>query len=148
MRDMKTIRTNATRLSFETLTVLLIFALAATAQTPSQKPVRYDAGTISGLKARNIGSATMSGRIAAVDAVDENGKITAFVGSASGGVWKSINGGITYTPVFYNQDVRSIGAVTRGSGWGAANRGRAIASPWAMVSTNPLTMVRTGPTWD
>ncbi|HEY6969420.1 MAG TPA: sialidase [Candidatus Angelobacter sp.] len=74
--------------------------------------MKYDSGTISGLPARNIGSATMSGRIAAIDAVDENGKLTVFVGSASGGVWKSINGATTYRPVFDKEDVQSIGAVT------------------------------------
>jgi photosystem II stability/assembly factor-like uncharacterized protein len=109
---MKTIHIDVTKLSFEILTVFLLFALTASGQTPSQKPVKYDAGTISGLTARNIGSATMSGRIAAVDAVDENGKLTVFVGSASGGVWKSINGGTTFKAVFDKQDVQSIGAVT------------------------------------
>jgi photosystem II stability/assembly factor-like uncharacterized protein len=64
-----------------------------------------------GLPARNIGSATMSGRIAAVDAIEENGRITVFVGAASGGVWKSLNGGTTYKPVFDREDVQSIGAV-------------------------------------
>ena len=54
----------------------------------------------------------MSGRVAAVDAVDENGKITVFVGAASGGVWKSINGATTFKPVFDKQKVQSIGAVT------------------------------------
>src|SRR6202162_3608042 len=82
--------------------------LQAAAQAP---PYRYDAATVSGLPARNIGSATMSGRIAAVDAVEENGRITVFVGAASGGVWKSVNGGTTYKPVFDREDVQSIGAV-------------------------------------
>jgi len=77
----------------------------------AQQPVKFDAATISGLPARNIGSATMSGRIAAVDAVNENGRITVFAGSASGGVWKSINGGTTFKPVFDRQAVQSIGAV-------------------------------------
>ena len=54
----------------------------------------------------------MSGRIAAIDAVDENGKVTVFVGSASGGVWKSINGATTFRPVFDKQDIQSIGAIT------------------------------------
>ena len=61
---------------------------------------------------RNIGSATMSGRIAAVAAVNENGRLTVFVGAASGGVWKSVNGGTTFKPVFDRQSVQSIGAVT------------------------------------
>jgi len=85
--------------------LLLAGSLAA------QRPVRYDAGVISGLPARNIGSAAMSGRISAVDAVNGAGGFTVFVGSASGGVWKSVNGGTTFKPVFDNPDVQSIGAV-------------------------------------
>src|ERR1700691_4608633 len=78
----------------------------------AQAPYRYDSATISGLPARNIGSATMSGRIAALDAVEEDGRITVFVGAASGGVWKSVNGGTTYKSVFDRENVQSIGAVT------------------------------------
>src|ERR1035438_8558003 len=77
----------------------------------AQAPYRFDAATVSGLPARNIGSATMSGRIAALDAIDEKGRITVFVGAASGGVWKSVNGGTTFKPVFDREDVQSIGAV-------------------------------------
>ncbi|MGA2048013.1 MAG: glycosyl hydrolase [Terracidiphilus sp.] len=78
----------------------------------AQASYRFDAATVSGLPARNIGSATMSGRIAALDGVEEDGRITVFVGAASGGVWKSVNGGTTYKPVFDREDVQSIGAVT------------------------------------
>jgi len=81
------------------------------AGTLSAQPIRYDSGTISGLPARNIGSAMMSGRIAAVAAVNENGRVTVFAGSASGGVWKSINGGTTFKPVFDSASALSIGAV-------------------------------------
>ena len=56
-----------------------------------------------GLPARNIGSAEMSGRIAAVAAVNDGGRLTVFAGSASGGVWKSVNGGTTFKPVFDNE---------------------------------------------
>ena len=71
-----------------------------------------DAEAIAGLGARNIGSATMSGRIAALDAVHEGNRLTIYVGAASGGVWKSTNGGTTFKPVFDKQPVQSIGAVT------------------------------------
>ena len=66
----------------------------------AQAPFKFDAATVSGLPARNIGSATMSGRIAALDAVEQDGRISVFVGAASGGVWKSVNGGTTYKAVF------------------------------------------------
>jgi photosystem II stability/assembly factor-like uncharacterized protein len=88
------------------------FLLGTGLQVFGQAAYRFDAATVSGLPARNIGSATMSGRIAALDAVEQDGRITVFVGAASGGVWKSVNGGTTYKPVFDRQDVQSIGAVT------------------------------------
>ena len=94
------------------LPVYAVFLLCAFASAFAQQPIKYDSGTISGLPARNIGSAAMSGRIAAIDAVDENGKVTVFAGAASGGVWKSINGATTFRPVFDTQDLQSIGAVT------------------------------------
>jgi photosystem II stability/assembly factor-like uncharacterized protein len=81
----------------------------ALAQTAA---VKVDSETISGLGARNIGSAAMSGRVAALDAVQEGQRLTVYIGSASGGVWKSVNGGTTFKPVFDKQPVQSIGAVT------------------------------------
>jgi len=93
------------------LTVLL--AGAAGAQTaPPRASVKVDSATISGLGARNIGSAAMSGRIAALAAVHEGPRLTVYVGAASGGVWKSVNGGTTFKPVFDKQAVQSVGAVT------------------------------------
>jgi photosystem II stability/assembly factor-like uncharacterized protein len=92
--------------------VLLAMSLLATPLMGQQPAVKVDSETISGLGARNIGSAAMSGRIAALDAVHEGNRLTVYIGAASGGVWKSVNGGTTYKPVFDKQDVQSIGAVT------------------------------------
>jgi photosystem II stability/assembly factor-like uncharacterized protein len=79
--------------------------------TLSAQTAKVDSETISGLGARNIGSAAMSGRISALAAVHEGSRLTIYVGSASGGVWKSKNGGTTFEPVFDKEPVQSIGAV-------------------------------------
>ncbi len=87
-----------------------VFFATAAAQTPP--PVKVDSDTISGLGARNIGAAAMSGRISSVAAVKEGQRLTVYVGAASGGVWKSVNGGTTFKPVFDKEPVQSIGAIT------------------------------------
>lgn len=76
---------------------------AASGQAP-------DGALFSGLEARLVGPAGMSGRIAAVDAVaDDPNHI--IVGASTGGVWISENGGLNWTAVFDDQPVASIGAV-------------------------------------
>src|ERR1044071_3536013 len=105
------------RLSSAVFAAALSAGAVASAQTPqpanpqSNGPVKVDSETISGLGARNIGSAQMSGRVAAIAAAREGQRLTICVGSASGGVWKSVNGGTTYKPVFDKQPVQSIGAI-------------------------------------
>ena len=69
-----------------------------------------DPGLLAGMKARSIGPAGMSGRVASIAAVESNPNIV-YAGSASGGVWKSVNAGLNWTPVFDDQAVASIGAV-------------------------------------
>ncbi len=69
-----------------------------------------DAGALEGLRARHIGPAVMSGRVSAMDGHMEKGRITLYVGAASGGVWKTTNGGITYQPIFDTHNP-SIGAI-------------------------------------
>ena len=93
--------------SFGTFVIGAFLAAAAVAS-----PDSIDAGSISGLGARNIGSAAMSGRISALAGyTDPSGKMTLFVGAASGGVWKSTDSGTTFKPVFDEQPVQSIGAI-------------------------------------
>jgi photosystem II stability/assembly factor-like uncharacterized protein len=77
----------------------------------SAQTAKFDSDAISGLGARNIGVGVISGRVAAITAVRENGRLTVFVGSAAGGVWKSVNDGATFKPVFDKQPVQSIGAL-------------------------------------
>src|SRR6478672_6754382 len=94
--------------------IIPIFLCLITVSSPAfgANEAPYNSATISGLGARNIGSATMSGRISAIAGVKEpSGKITLFVGAASGGVWKSDDSGTRYRPVFDEQPVQSIGAI-------------------------------------
>lgn len=60
--------------------------------------------------ARNIGPGGMSGRITTIDVVNSSPD-NIYVGTASGGVWKSTSGGIDWTPIFNDQSTASIGAL-------------------------------------
>ncbi|GAH38627.1 unnamed protein product, partial [marine sediment metagenome] len=60
------------------------------------------------LEWRNIGPANMMGRITDIEGVPGNPNIV-YVGTASGGIWKTTNGGITWKPIFDEQPVASIG---------------------------------------
>jgi photosystem II stability/assembly factor-like uncharacterized protein len=89
---------------------LTVSALATSALQAGAAEI--DSSAVSGLGIRNIGSAAMSGRIAAIAGRHEkDGKITLFVGAASGGVWKSSDGGTSFEPVFDKEPVQSIGAI-------------------------------------
>lgn len=83
-----------------------ILVLVAAATSVAQ----IDPDRIAGLKARNIGPAGMSGRTAVIEAVPSNPRIV-YLGAATGGAWKSMNGGTTWTPLFDDQPVHAIGAL-------------------------------------
>src|SRR5579871_5397798 len=69
------------------------------------------ADTFSGLKFRLIGPAVASGRVMSI-AVNPKNKFEYYVGVAAGGVWKTVNDGTTWTPVFDGEGSYSIGWVT------------------------------------
>jgi photosystem II stability/assembly factor-like uncharacterized protein len=71
---------------------------------------QIDMELLAGMQARSIGPAGMSGRVAVVKAVDSNPDIV-YVGAATGGLWKSENGGLTWEPIFDDQPVAAIGAI-------------------------------------
>ena len=71
---------------------------------------QFDVSKFKDIKTRSIGPAGMSGRITAIDVVNNNTDIM-YVGSASGGLWKSESGGIDWKPIFDKYGPMSIGAV-------------------------------------
>jgi photosystem II stability/assembly factor-like uncharacterized protein len=62
------------------------------------------------MKPRSIGPGGMSGRVTSIDVVHDNTDIM-YVGTASGGLWKSESGGVKWEPIFENEATASIGAV-------------------------------------
>jgi photosystem II stability/assembly factor-like uncharacterized protein len=73
--------------------------------------VEVDESTFGGLTARALGPAQTGGRIAAIEAVAApDSPLTIYVGAAGGGVWRSIDGGVSYKPIF-DEQVQSIGAI-------------------------------------
>jgi len=96
----------------------ILFLLAPLSARPAKKavpdaapPSRMTSETFAGLELRGIGPALMSGRIADV-AIDPRDRSTWYVAVGSGGVWKTVNAGTTWTPLFDAQASYSIGCVT------------------------------------
>ena len=91
-------------------------AVTANGQSPAQAAVQapaQPAGTLSPfrhLRLRNIGPANMSGRFTDV-AVNEANPYEFYAASATGGVWKTTDNGITWAPVFENEGTHSVGAL-------------------------------------
>lgn len=80
-----------------------------TAKTAALGP--FQSSTFAGLKFRSIGPALVSGRIVDL-AVNPKNTSEYYVAAAAGGVWKTTNAGVTYTPIFDDQGSFSIGCVT------------------------------------
>jgi photosystem II stability/assembly factor-like uncharacterized protein len=81
------------------------------AREEKKEEPRLSAGTFRGLELRGIGPAFKSGRIADV-AIHPSDPNTWYVAVGSGGVWKTVNAGTTWKPVFDSQSSYSIGCVT------------------------------------
>ena len=77
----------------------VLFALLLTAAGPAAAPNDRPVSPLDGLEWRHIGPAAFGGRIDDVEAVASNPKII-FIGAASGGIFKTVNGGTTWKPVF------------------------------------------------
>jgi hypothetical protein len=82
------------------LLLFVILPIAAQAQD-------YNA-LLSNLRFREIGPATMGGRINDIEVPLQDTSII-YASTASGGIWKSINGGTTWTGIFNNEEVSTVG---------------------------------------
>lgn len=71
---------------------------------------KVDMSKLQAMKPRNVGPAGMSGRVTAIDVAINNTNLM-YVGTASGGLWKSESGGMAWKPVFDKEKTLAIGAV-------------------------------------
>ncbi|NQY06618.1 MAG: glycosyl hydrolase [Flavobacteriaceae bacterium] len=98
-----------------TMAFLLSLSQVCEAQKKSKKETDEKSPlskiNISGLKWRNVGPALTSGRISDF-AFNPNNQFEYYVATSSGGVWKTVNSGVTYKPIFDSQGSYSIGCVT------------------------------------
>jgi len=81
------------------------------AEPPEEEESLLSSGTFAGLSLRGIGPALTSGRIADI-AVHPTDKATWYVAAASGGVWKTVNAGAIWSPLFDGEGSYSIGCIT------------------------------------
>ena len=81
----------------------------ATWPFPSAQPLRYDGSLYAGLRWRLLGP-FRGGRVDAVSGVPGRPQEFYF-GSVNGGVWKTVNAGRTWMPIFDSQPIASIGAL-------------------------------------
>ena len=90
------------------LACLAVAAGAAFGQEPTERTLT--AQDLEMLKWRSIGPANMSGRVAAI-ALAPGNPGTYYVGYATGGIFKTVNNGTTFSPVFDDQETASIGSI-------------------------------------
>jgi photosystem II stability/assembly factor-like uncharacterized protein len=92
------------------ISLFLTFFFLAAAMGAAAEPKCLEERLLETIPARSIGPGNMSGRITAV-AVHPQKPSTLYIGAASGGVWKTVNNGASWKPLFDDQPVASIGDI-------------------------------------
>ncbi|MEX2529693.1 MAG: glycosyl hydrolase [Gemmatimonadota bacterium] len=87
-----------------------VFVLAGVGAPLSAQQSLLFADSIVGVDFREVGPSFRSGRVGDI-AMDPRSRGTWYVASASGGLWKTTNGGVDWTPIFDDQGSYSIGTV-------------------------------------
>ena len=96
---------------FSLLALAVLLAPNAASRAANPPPTGGSAAAetpLAGLEWRNLGPVNMSGRVSDVEGVPGDPKVV-YVGAASGGVWKTTDGGLTFAPIFDDQPIASIG---------------------------------------
>ena len=92
------------------LFVAVVFAAMWNTSYAQEEPKSTLEQVMEKMEPRNIGPAGMSGRVTCI-AVHPDRPTTIYAGAASGGLWVSENNGQTWSPIFENEAVASVGAI-------------------------------------
>lgn len=87
--------------------LLLVFSLVISIAYAQ----KLDMDLFKNMQARSIGPAGMSGRVTSIDVINSDPDVI-YVGTASGGLWKSESGGVDWFPIFDKEKVASIGSIS------------------------------------
>src|ERR1051325_6021212 len=142
-------KSSSKRAAFACLVVLCLALVAQARQaqqatpqsspspTPSEHPedATTETKSFERLEWRNIGPANMGGRVADIEGVAGNPNIV-YVATASGGLFKTTNGGVKWTPLFERQGSISIGDIALEPGnpdviWLGAGESPIEIEPWS-----------------
>jgi photosystem II stability/assembly factor-like uncharacterized protein len=89
---------------------LAVLAALAPAALAAQLSTPLDSATLAAFEWRAIGPANMAGRVTDVDVDPKNPKVF-YVATAAGGIWKTINAGTTFFPLFDREKIISLGDI-------------------------------------
>src|SRR5438132_11277975 len=101
---------HAGKLKIGMIALLIAMGIAATVIAQDKSPAKVDETVLKNLRWRSIGPSIMGGRIDDIAVVESNPNIF-YVGAATGGVWKTVNNGTTFEPIFDEQGSTSIGDI-------------------------------------
>ena len=93
------------------IALFIFFSNAYTQKKNKEKENPLDKISVNALKWRSVGPALTSGRVSDL-AINPDNPFEYYVAIASGGVWKTSNWGVDYTPIFDGQSSYSIGCIT------------------------------------
>lgn len=100
-----------TKKTMKNLFLTILIGLLIVPLFSQEKSTLWADDNFKGIEFRSIGPAFMSGRIADI-AIHPNDENIWYVAVGSGGVWKTMNAGVTWTPIFDDQTAYSTGCVT------------------------------------
>lgn len=94
------------------MALLVCAALVAPlrAQEPAEEEDSSNTDVLKNLKFRNLGPAAAGGRVSAVVGIPGD-STTYYVGAGGGGVFKTVDGGLSWKPIFEHQSTSSIGDI-------------------------------------